>query len=147
MAALSSASHFWEECIEWTSFLFPCLHGEGTRALHILPISEKGCVQDPLYPCPYPVLQVRFPMLSLWCGRGVQPCLIPISCRAALFQHSCIHNFFVMPFGSSHHRWLFGGEEVCSVPCLDVVLTDLLGSPCFLLPAQSWLLFWGASTM
>lgn len=96
------------------------------------PSLSKGCVQDPLYPCPYPVLQVRFPMLNLCFRRGVQPCLIPISCRAALFQHSCIHHFFVMPFGSSHHRWLFGGEEVCSVPCLDVVLTDLLGSPCFL---------------
>lgn len=41
LSALSSASNFWEECVEKTSFLLPYLHEEGVRALHVVPISEE----------------------------------------------------------------------------------------------------------
>lgn len=75
LSALSSASSFLEECVERTSFLLPSLLREGVRALHVLPISEQGMCARPTVPM-YMSHPQRCPMLSLWYGRGVQPCLI-----------------------------------------------------------------------
>lgn len=98
LAALSSASHLWEERVKGTSLLLPCLHGEGVRALHVLPISEQGVCTRPTLPTyiSHPQCKMsRARSLGWVCiEEGCSSASHPISCGAALFQYQYFHHFF-----------------------------------------------------
>lgn len=137
--SLCFVSHLCEEWVKGTIFLLPCLHREGVRALHMLPISEQGVFTRPTAPTymSHPQCKMsRAQSLGWACiEEECSPASHPISCRAALFQHRYFRHCFcgTLWFLPSHVAVWRSGGTFCRL--LDSCTTDPLGSPCCLLPS------------
>lgn len=103
LASLFSTFYLWEERLNGTSFLLPCLCGEGVSALHVLPISEQGL--RPRKTCC--TMHVSSPQCAMSRARSLgwvcmeercSPASHPISCGVAFFQHSYFCRFFCATF-------------------------------------------------